>query len=367
MSQCAVIQNLTLPERGRIIAISDIHANLPYFKGLLGKVQLSECDTLIICGDLLEKGPESLKTLRFVMELAKSKRVFCVSGNCDYWDREIDYPTPGTDAYLKKYLLSNSAGWGSGLILDMCSEIGFEITEAIDIETMRAALIQEFVPELDFLRAMPQVIETEHYNFVHGGLPEGEPEDWRAWDCMKNDNFMEQGRSFDKWVIVGHYPVMLYRDDITCANPIIDRENRIISIDGGCVLKDDGQLNALIIPYNGSTDFEFEAYDRFPLRRVKRAQRGSEKSIYVRWGDNCVRVLERGDEFSRCLHIRTGYELDILTKYLYGDSQEVRCNDCTDYILPLEVGDEISIVVETSRGYIAKHKGTSGWYHGELD
>ena len=183
---------------------------------------------------------------------------------------------------------------------------------------------------------------------------------------MKNDNFLGQGRSFDRWVIVGHWPVMLYGADTVCANPIIERERRIISIDGGCVLKDDGQLNALIIPRNGSEDFQSEHYDKFPVRRVRTGQRGSERSAYIRWGDNLVRILERGEEFSRCVHVRTGYELDILTKYLYGESGEVRCNDCTDYCLPLEPGDEVSVVEETSRGYLVKHNGVSGWYGGEL-
>ena len=368
MTSYALIHKQTLPEQGRIIAVSDIHANLPYLKGLLQKLELAEEDTLIICGDLLEKGPESLNTLRFIMELSQRRRVFCVSGNCDCWNRQLDYPTAGSDEYIQRYMLSTTTanGWGRGLIAEMCDEIGFEITDNIDMDRMRSALRAAFVPELDFLRAMPQVIETEYYTFVHGGLPEGKPEDWGAWACMKNDNFMRQGRSFDKWVIVGHWPVMLYGGDTACANPIIDRESRIISIDGGSILKDDGQLNALIIPHNGSSDFDFVAYDSFPIRRVKTAQEGSKKSIYVRWGDNRVRVLERGEEFSRCLHISSGYELDILTEFLYGETEEVWCNDCTDYILPLRAGDEVSVVKETSRGYLVKHKGTCGWYFGEL-
>ena len=66
---------------------------------------------------------------------------------------------------------------------------------------------------------MPQLIETEHYIFVHGGLPEGDPGDWDGWNCMKNDDFMGQGRKFDKWVIVGHWPVMLYRETSPSRQP----------------------------------------------------------------------------------------------------------------------------------------------------
>ena len=63
---------------------------------------------------------------------------------------------------------------------------------------------------------------------------------------MKNDDFLGQGLSFRKWVAVGHWPVTLYDPSIQCSNPRVERDRRIISLDGGCVLKVDGQLNALI-------------------------------------------------------------------------------------------------------------------------
>ena len=58
-------------EGRRLIAVSDIHANLPYFKGLLDKLSFSDRDELIIVGDFLEKGKYSLETLRFIMALAR--------------------------------------------------------------------------------------------------------------------------------------------------------------------------------------------------------------------------------------------------------------------------------------------------------
>lgn len=51
----ARIQRLDTRDR-RIIAVSDIHANMRYFRGLLEKVNFSERDELIIDGDFLEKG-----------------------------------------------------------------------------------------------------------------------------------------------------------------------------------------------------------------------------------------------------------------------------------------------------------------------
>ena len=67
----AVIHKLELPAAGRIIAISDVHGNLPYLRGLLDKLDLRGEDTLVFCGDMVEKGGQSLETLRYIMRLAK--------------------------------------------------------------------------------------------------------------------------------------------------------------------------------------------------------------------------------------------------------------------------------------------------------
>lgn len=358
----ARVKHITFPKDGRILAVSDIHGNLPYLEGLLDRVGFCDSDTLLILGDMVEKGEESLSTLRFIMGLCRGGNVHVLRGNCDGWHRLIDIRDPVAERHTKSYVL----GHENGLIAQMCAQAGFPVGPDVDMDEMREALRDRFAPEFDFLRNLPIIIETENYSFVHGGLPEGDLDSLDAIACMKNDRFMHQGRRMDKWCVVGHWPVVLYCGDIVCANPIIDRFSKIISIDGGCALKDDGQLNALVIPHDGSEDFDFEYYDHFPVRRVQSAQRGSDSSAYIRYGDNLVRVLERGEEFSVCRHERTGYRMEILTKYLYGDGDECLCNDCTDYELPLSAGDAVSVVEDTSRGYLVKRRGVSGWYRGKL-
>ena len=78
-------------------------------------------------------------------------------------------------------------------------------------------------------------------------------------------------------------------------------------------------------------------------------------------------VLRRGAEFSRIRHRRTGYEMDVLTKYLRETDDGTIVNDCTDYVLPLRAGDTVSVVETSSRGYFVKHNGVSGWYFGALE
>lgn len=349
-------------EGRRIIAVSDIHANLPYFKALLERVGFCESDVLILCGDFLEKGEHSLDTLRYIMELRDGFDVHPLCGNCDEWQDVIepDFPLE----HLKRYLMFRK----SGLIWDMLTELGYPPDENIELSRLMPMIAERYKAEFDFLSELPHIIETPHYIFTHGGVKPDVPlHEQIAGECMKFDDFMSKGYSFSKWVVVGHWPVMLYRRDRVCAAPIIDTEHRIISIDGGCVLKDDGQLNALIIPYEGSEAFAWEAYDPFPTATVTTPQKESDRSYYICWGDNKVKVLCRGDEFSHCRHIRSGYEMDILTKYLYGDGEETECNDCTDFVLELNEGDRVSVVEKTSRGSFVKFNGCSGWYYGELN
>lgn len=364
----ARIQKLSFEPGRRIIAVSDVHGNLPYLRGLLEKLRFSPEDYLVFVGDLLEKGAQSLETLRYVMELYRGGNVYAVCGNCDCWHRLLTDSTPELEAATLDYIANSANGWPAGLLRQMCDELGLRVTPETDIDLIKTALRENYVELFDFLAELPHVIETPHCVFVHGGLPEGAPDSWDAADCMKNDDFMGQGRSFDKWVIVGHWPVMLYGGDIVCANPVIDRKRHIISIDGGCVLKDDGQLNGLVIPSAGSERFSWEYFDAFPRRRAKHGQSASEKSWYIRWGDNRVRIVERGAEFCLCEHLRTGYRMEILTKYLTPLQDGVfAANDCTDYLLPVSPGDELSVVEETSRGVFAKKNGVSGWYLGALE
>jgi len=350
-------------ERGRrVLVISDIHANLPYFHGLLRKVGFCGDDLLILNGDFLEKGAESLKTLREVMALCEKGNVLPIMGNCDGW-AEIFSPGSHWERNLQKYLRFRRCG----LLWDMALELGLDPLALPDFGTFKRMLAEKFPAEFAFLEALPQAVQAGRFTFAHAAVYPGKRlEEHTVGELLRCDAWYELGCRFDDWVVVGHYPVMLYARDIVCANPIIDRERHIACIDGACVLKDDGQLNCLIIPDITGDELRFTAYDPFPMYTVLQDQAASKRSAYIRWGDSRVQVLERGEEFSRCRHVRTGYELDILTKYLFSDGEFTDCNDCTDYVLPLRAGDRVGVVERCSRGYFVKHNGVSGWYFGAL-
>ena len=362
--QKARIRKLDIAPGRRILVISDIHANVPYLEGVLRKANFGPGDELILDGDFLEKGRESLRTLRIVMDLCRLGNTHALCGNCDDW---YDIFRPDWDDANDEHILRYMLWRKSGLLWDMCNASGIDPFEMEDFSSVKWQLFRAFPEEWAFLRDLPHAIEAGRFVFTHAGMRPDKPlEEHTVEELDRVPAFLNAGLRFDRWVIVGHWPVVLYGEDKVCANPIIDRDKHIVSIDGGCVLKDDGQLNCLIIPDRDSEDFSWVAYDPFPVKTVLDEQAEGGRSYYIRWGDSSVQVLERGEEFSRCRHVRTGYEMDILTKYLFSPGQTTDCNDCTDYVLPLKEGDRVSVIEETSRGYLVKHKGTSGWYYGRL-
>ena len=362
----AVVRRAELPPGRRILALSDIHGNLEFLKGALNAAQFSAEDILFVVGDILEKGKQSLETLRYLMELSKTRTVYPLRGNCDQitlafmarrgWDDET------------VWRVMHSHWWkDTGFFWQLANEAGLVLNGPEDFDTLRAVMARDYSAELNFLRSMPTVIETQHYIFVHGGIPrEDRLEELDNHSLLKNDNFMGQGLRFKKWVIVGHWPVTLYRTDIAQADPVVERDRHIISIDGGCVLKADGQLNVLIIPERGSEDFSWVSYDGFPTATALDDQEPSEDPVNIRWSERRVEVLRREEEFSLCRHIATGRELRVLTDYLYETPDGTVCEDSTDYRLPVKAGDILRVVRRVKGGALVKKDGVTGWYWGRL-
>lgn len=361
------IARAELPPNRRILVTSDIHGQLGCLKGVLEKAQLSQEDILIIVGDMIEKGPDSLGTLRYVMRLCETHTVYPLMGNVDAYQVELLSRWNAVEVY--GYLRHRKSRWGSCLIAQMCSELGICVRSPLDLLRSRAKIREAFQKELAFLQGLPTILETQHMIFVHGGLP-GEPvaalEGKDAHPCLKNDAFLEKGLAFSKYVVVGHWPVTLYHERLDCSNPIVNRERKIISIDGGCSLKRTGQLNLFVIPSEGSEDFSFFSYDGLPLRTALDAQEESKTSSRILFTDNEIRILERGEEFSLVEHVRGGQRLWVFNEDIWKSGGKTHCDDCNDYRLPVHPGDRLAIVRETSRGYLVKKGGVAGWYTGRL-
>lgn len=369
----------------RVVAVSDVHGNLPLLRGLLEQVRFSPDDVLVIVGDLLEKGRDSLATLRYVLDLQKTHTVYTLCGNCDYIDRMfLEGGGPVDEAFFIQMnrRLGTPAGaldeeiwhilsfWRErSVLIQMAAETGIPLPQrAEDLPALRAALLERFPEETGFLLTMPHILETGNFIFVHGGVPREDNLDaLEAYPCMKNDDFMGQGHRFQKWVVVGHWPVTLYNPHIQRSAPLIDRERHIVSIDGGCVLKLDGQLNALLIPDITGEGLDCAWYDGLEQVTALDGQWASPDPVNIRWSDSVVEVLAEDGDCLFCRHPSSGRELwlprDFVSQRWDG---KLHTEDATDYHLPVAPGDKLSLVCETSRGLLVKKDGVTGWYTGRI-
>ena len=386
MSRLASVIRPAIEPGRRVIAISDIHGNLSCLKGLLKQVRLTPDDVLILVGDLLEKGRDSLAVLRFVLELQKTHTVYPLCGNCDYIDRvflEGGSPDPAFSVQMNERLgvsghYSNADQelwpvleyWGNrSTLIQMGLEIGHPMPRrASDLPALRAALLDYFPRETKFLLKLPHILESANFIFVHGGIPrEDNLDGLEAYGCMKNDDFLGQGLSFRKWVAVGHWPVTLYDPRIQRSAPLIDDERHIASIDGGCVLKLDGQLNTLIIPDVFGEEMDYTWYDGLPAAVALDPQEPSADPLNIRWSDSLVEVLEEEGDCVRVLHPATGrtmwLPLDFISVRRDG---RTHTEDASDYALPVAPGDRLSLVRQTRRGLLVKKDGITGWYYGRI-
>ena len=365
LSQPARVIRPRIEPGRRVLAVSDVHGNLPFLKGALEAAHFTADDVLVIVGDLLEKGKESLATLRYVMELERTHTVYTLSGNCDYID-QCFLSGPGLDEKLWPVL---DQFWRrSSVLMQMGAEIGVVPWQLEDLPALRTALLERFPAETGFLLNLPHIMEAGNFIFVHGGVPrEDRLEELDAYDCMKNDDFRGQGHSFQKWVVVGHWPVTLYDAHIQRSAPLLDYDRHIASIDGGCVLKLDGQLNALIIPDIGGDKLNYIWYDGLPTAVALDPQEPSADPLNIRWSDSKVEVVREEGDCVLIHHPTSGRELwlplDFVSVWRDG---KIHTEDATDYCLSVSPGDTLALVRETQRGRLVKKDGITGWYHGRI-
>jgi len=364
------IEQMTIEAGRRILVTSDIHGHLSYFKEILKKASFSDEDILFIVGDMIEKGPESLNTLRYVMELCKNGNVIPLIGNVDAYRLKMIYELSEENVCSFYNYMMNLRQWtGTSFYEELAAECGYTINTTEDILISKKEVITHFEKEFGFLANLPTIVETQKFIFVHGGLRKRKVSDNLNNSVMqltKYDAFVENTQDvFDKYVIAGHWPVVLYSSDIPQMNPVINREKRIISIDGGCGVKKDGQLNLLIIPdINCSIDeISHISYDEIPVAFALENQNPSADSVYISWINKEIRILNKGEEFSYIEHVKSGRKLYIPNSFIRNDTEAF---DYTDYILSVNSGDKLSILSKNSKGYIVKKDGVVGWYYGDL-
>ena len=364
-----VIQKVSFPENKRILVFSDAHAHKEGVLSVLNQARFSKDDILVIVGDLLEKGPDSLGLLREIMRLSKTHTVYTLMGNVDYWRLAgIMTDDEREQRDLLSFSISAQKWWPSSFLKEMLSEIGLPLSDSLDTKKVFPVLRERFEEELCFLKSCPAILETQRMIFVHGGIPH-ENLDALALEerhqFLKWDHFLTSNLSFQKTVVVGHWPVTLYSPSFPNAAPLYKADQNILSIDGGCGIKKEGQINLLVFPFFGSKEYELFTWDGLPTVKALDAQDSSNDFGYIRWGDDEVSVLENDGETAKVLF--RDRIMTVPAKGLYERNGVWRASEITDYLLPVSKGDTLSVIVKTPRGLYAKKNSVTGWYMGRYE
>ena len=352
----------------RIIAISDIHAHLEVFQRLLKKVNFSDDDLLVIVGDVIEGGPQSLASLRTAMELAPRDNVVVLAGNWEAFVHALMVSDDGMKA-LKGRSLGVMEDSGTCLLYEMCREIGLTFDKNTDMAAIMPRIREHFAAEIQFMGRLPACLDTGEFFFVHGGAPTLDHETLRRLDdyaVLKNDEFALQDVHFSRYQVVGHWPVNNYGRALI-ATPHVDRERKIVSIDGGMGKARCGQLNALLLRAGEPETFHWEYEDDFPKARALEGQAGSVDPLNIIWSQRQVERISSKGGVSTVRHIASGRVVELPDSFIFEYEGELCSGSATDYRLNVEPGDVLSLMAETPMGLYCKKDGVVGWYSGEYE
>lgn len=235
-----------VPKGARAYVIGDIHGRLDLFDELIhaietdDQIQTPADTTIILLGDLVDRGPESAGVLARARDWQSRRRVRILAGNHEemflrsFEDEDVlrhFLKHGGRETLLSYGIRSRDLKW-------MTLEELFE-------------KLPHLVPERDrqFMKSFEELVTIGDYVFVHAGVdPERPLDEQKRHDLLWiREPFLRHDEPFPAMIIHGH----------TIYEEIDERPNRI-GIDTGAFRH--GRLTALVL--EGETRRYMQAVDR---------------------------------------------------------------------------------------------------------
>lgn len=223
--------------------MSDIHGSFNQFEESL-KYWNPKKEHLVVIGDLINKGPDSLKVVQKLMQLKE-----------DYFDRVI--VTKGNhEDMLIKWLYNNPYNIVNEKHIapykkTVDSFIGFEHQNLSKEEKVKI-LLDNNKDELKFIESLPTYHESENVIFAHAGI-NLHLKYWKKdkkYMLWERRDFIFNNKRPDKKVFFGHTPTNFIHNDKDNHDIWVSSDEMKIGIDGRVSL--DGQLNAIKIDDKGN-------------------------------------------------------------------------------------------------------------------
>jgi len=214
---------------GRLFAISDIHGCFkPFYELVINTIKLKKSDHLILLGDYIDRGDQSIEVVDFILELSETGfNITPLKGN---------HEVMLCDAYLDQDMLPL---WLMNSGMSTLSSFG--ITDIRDLDNHYL----EFFTKLEYYKTLGDFI------FVHAGFdnyainPFSEKHSM-VWDCgLSYDNPVLSGKT----IIHGHRP-----KTISYVQRLISEKSKVIPVDTGCIYdKEPGYGNLSALEVNSMT------------------------------------------------------------------------------------------------------------------
>ncbi|MCB2077077.1 MAG: serine/threonine protein phosphatase [Novosphingobium sp.] len=220
-----------VPTGERIYAIGDIHGRLDLFVAMARAIEEdderrgSAETTIVLLGDLIDRGPDSREVLNGARAWRDYRRVRIIAGNHEEMFLKSFHKIE-TFAHFLRY-----GGYETVLSFGVDPE-RFRQADLGDAQQMMI----DAVPEADiaFIESFEDSIVVGDYLFVHAGVHPGEPLEEQHIHNMRwiREPFLSHSGSFGHFVVHGH----------TIADDVTIRHNRI-GLDTGAFMS--GKLTAI--------------------------------------------------------------------------------------------------------------------------
>lgn len=222
-----------VPAGERVYAIGDIHGRLDLFNALTKAIEKDDRKsgkaktTVILLGDLIDRGPDSAGVVKAARELQDRRTVRYLIGN-----HEEMFLDAFKSVTIMRHFLKHG---GRETILSY----GVSVKKFNDTSTEELQkLMKELVPKSDrtFIKGFEEMIEIGDYLFVHAGIdPERSLDDQRKRDTRWiREPFLNSTKKHSHMIVHGH----------SIVEDIDERANRI-GLDTGAYKF--GKLTAVVL------------------------------------------------------------------------------------------------------------------------
>ncbi len=229
-----------------IYVCSDIHGWIERYNNLLGKINFTENDRLIILGDVIDRKDNGLAIL---LDSMKRDNIMLIMGNHEKMMLDTIEAIPENFGELTVDKLKALPIDTQDMIASWCGENG-------GLQTLSDFLrltVEEKYELSDYLAFLPLYKELnvggKDYVLIHGGLgadykPEKHLVDYEEDDLVWSRTDYERIYYKDKILITGHTPTQYIKAN---SRPnYIYKGNNNIALDCGCGLAD-GQLGCICL------------------------------------------------------------------------------------------------------------------------